>query len=150
MKDKSVATVPCFNFDPIDDLPKPDRTEEVSRTREAFSKSGYVPPELKGGKAARAQRIPQSKKKSTSETPTWRRPRGRPAGDRQYRISMKTTEDHLSFMYAIADGSELVGAFEHALEALARDVIADKIYNGRPVPADVMKLAISLAEKSER
>lgn len=157
MNDKPAATVPDFNFDPIEDPQKPDRQAEVARTRDAFEKSGYVPPEVKKEaaqspegeakpKKPRAKQKP--KKQETSETPEWRRPRGRPAGARQHRISMKTTEEHLAFMYAIADGRELVGAFEHALEALAREAVAENAYEGRPLPAEALKLAKSLADKA--
>ncbi len=162
---KPAVIVPNFSFDPVDETPAKveTREDEIAKTREAFKKADYVPPEVKNEdpkpvtasptpaasspKPAKKKATAKPAKAASDEVPAFRRRRGRPSGDRKHRISMKTTEPHLAFMYGIADGRELVGAFEHALEALAREVQSSGSYDGRKVPADILKLAGALVSK---
>jgi hypothetical protein len=143
---------PAFNFDPVED---PDNTESPqnereafkAKTAEAFGKADYVPPNEKAAQK-RAVKTRTAKKPSTKpsvEKLPFRRPRGRPPGQRQHSLSVKTTEDHLAFLYGVAGRGELVGVLEAALEALAREVIEAGAYQGRTLEKEVLDRAKALA-----
>lgn len=154
---KKLANVPDFDFGDDAQDKSDGRRTEIEQTRAAFKKAGYFPPEeskqrgaLPDESTANLQR--ENKERPAKETPpsvsltTWRRSPGRPAGDRQHRISIKTTEKHLAFMYSIADGRKLVVAFERAIEALAREALGSGVYQERNITEETRVRAQALIE----
>lgn len=138
---------PTFNFDPVDE---PEDAKSIhseretfkAKTAEAFVKADYVPPDEKPAQKQRTKS--QTAKKPSVEKLPFRRPRGRPPGQRQHSLSIKTTENHLAFLYGIAGHGELVGVLEAALEALAREVNESGFYQGRSLEQPVLDRAKAL------
>lgn len=128
-----------FSFDPAD-VETDERERFKDTNRRAFESADYVPPETKSAKAPAPTRVPKTKAEPAAApthaaptVPSFRRQRGRPAGERRYRISFKSTEPHLAALYGIAGQGELVGVFERAVELLAREVAETGRYEGRPL-----------------
>ncbi|WP_226583150.1 hypothetical protein [Acuticoccus sediminis] len=133
-----------FSFDPADVEPDDlERERFKDKNRRAFERADYVPPELRTAPEPRAPRASPAPspapKPAAPKVPSFRRQRGRPAGERQHRVSFKSTEPHLAALYAIAGQGELVGVFEHAVELLAREVADSERYAGRPVDREAME-----------
>ncbi|MDJ0686795.1 MAG: hypothetical protein QNJ84_19095 [Alphaproteobacteria bacterium] len=157
MNDKK-PTVPAFSFDEMDEeedrAQRRRRDDEKARNRDAFRRANYVPPEERdtsqlaiatNAKSVSGATKSQSRKSLAPQKPTFlKRRQGRPAGDRTLKFSVKTTERHLEVLYEIAGNGELVGAFEDAIEALAREVFSSGEYRGRKVERDVITKAKNL------
>ena len=128
MTEERVQRSALFSFDPAELDSEDERQRFKEKNREAFQRADYTPPDAESGNKAPAKSIEtKASAKTVTKTappavPNFRRQRGRPAGDRRYRISFKSTEQHLATLYAIAGQGELVGAFERAVELLAREV----------------------------
>lgn len=144
---------PAFNFDPVEEpedtkLLHTERETFKATTAEAFGKADYVPPDEKPAQKQRtkSQTSKKSSNKPSVEKLPFRRPRGRPPGQRQHSLSIKTTEDHLAFLYGVAGQGELVGVLESALEALAREVIESGLYQGRSLEQEILDRAKALVE----
>ena len=142
---------PAFNFDPAEETdavasPSDEREAFKAKTAEAFGKADYVPPDEKPVKAraVKQRSAPKKTTKGSDEKLSFRRPRGRPRGHRKHSLSVKTTEQHLAFLYAVADQGELVGVLEAALEALAREVIQTGDFQGASLNDGVLAKAKEL------
>lgn len=115
-----------FSFDPAD-VEADERARFKAANRKAFEAADYMPPETKSVPSP----DPARGRPAVPKVPSFRRPRGRPAGERQYRISFKSTELHLAALYGIAGQGELVGVFERAVELLAIEIARSGRYDGR-------------------
>lgn len=142
---------PAFNFDPDEETeltdPASDEREAFkAKTAEAFGKANYVPPEgTPVQKRVSTKRSSENgKNKSSDDKLPFRRPRGRPKGHRKHSLSVKTTEHHLAFLYAVAEQGELVGVLEAALEALAREVTQTGQFQGNSLNKKVIDRAKTL------
>ena len=140
MSETGRARGAMFSFDPAD-VETDERERFKDTNRRAFESADYVPPETKSAKAPASASAPTREPRAKAEpaaaaapaVPSFRRQRGRPAGERRYRISFKSTEPHLAALYGIAGQGELVGVFERAVELLAREVAETGRYEGRPL-----------------
>lgn len=154
MNETKASHSALFSFDPADIDPEDESQRFKEKNREAFRKADYAPPETVTAEKAPAKKAPAKKaakpqsKPELPKVPSFRRKRGRPAGDRRYRVSFKSTEQHLAVLYGIAGEGELVGVFERAVELLAREVAQSGRYGGRRLDSEAKKAVDALLREA--
>lgn len=158
MSETGRARGAMFSFDPAD-VETDERERFKDTNRRAFESADYVPPETKSAKARASTPASAAARKAepapaaapaAPEVPSFRRQRGRPSGERRYRISFKSTEPHLAALYGIAGQGELVGVFERAVELLAREVAETGRYEGRPLDEEGKAAVAALVRRLPR
>lgn len=135
-----------------DDTPPVEDAKAEREERKAVAKKlnevSNAPKERKPAAKSRAKSQAKAAAKRTPET-DFRRRRGRPTGIRHEHFSVRTTEEHLRFLYSLTDlgRGTVVGGFEHAVSRLAEAVLEDPHYKGVPVHEETLALARALLEK---
>lgn len=135
-----------------DDRPTAEDTQAEREERKAVARKlnevSNAPKERKPAAKSRAKSQAKATSTRTPET-DFRRRRGRPAGIRHEHFSVRTTEEHLRFLYSLTDlgRGTVVGGFEHAIARLAEAVLEDPEYKGIPVHEETLALARALLKK---
>lgn len=147
-----------LSFDDLDDEPntpghaQPDAEFEKKReTAKAvatdLNKVSGAPREVRRPAKTRAKS--QAKVKAAGGV-DFRRSRGRPSGERHVPFSVRSTEHHLRFFYALTEigPGGLVDGFESMIEQSAQRLLQDPTYRGYPVPDSILDYARELLARS--
>lgn len=135
-----------LTFDDLDDVSTTADLDTDAQRAEAravaaeLNKVSGAPREVK--RPERTREKSQARVKAAGGV-DFRRTRGRPSGDRHVSFSVRSTEEHLRFFYALTDigPGSLVDGFEDMIEHTARRVLEDPTYRGYPVPEPILELA---------
>ena len=142
-----------IDFDDLDDDTPPVTNSEAERAeRKAVAKKlnevSNAPKERKLAAHSRATSKAKADAKRTPES-DFRRRRGRPTGIRHEHFSVRTTEEHLRFLYSLTDlgPGTVVGGFEYAIARVAEAVLEDPQYKGVRVHEETLELARALLKR---
>ena len=117
----------------------------VREAAETLSRANGAPAEPKPKK--RPGRPRSAAPEPTAEAkPEWRRRPGRPRSSRRHALTLKSTERHLRFLYALTEVEDglLVEAVEDGLVALAERVLREGAWRGHALSEEARDLAEEL------
>ena len=160
-----------LNFGPIDEDAPPsssvrEQQEMVRATAAEMSRVNGAPKEGKkpsssseavvpahgAGESAVRTSTPKTRSRPRKKTdptvapkPEWRRRAGRPRSQRQHPMTLKSTEEHLKFLYMLTeDNGLLIDGIEDGIVLLAEKIIRQKTWRGRAAPDEAVQAAQEL------
>tara|TARA_R110002096_G_scaffold14761_8_gene52016 strand:+ start:2707 stop:3198 length:492 start_codon:yes stop_codon:yes gene_type:complete len=147
-----------LSFDDLDDEPSsssPTQRDAEFEQRRETAKALASDLNKVSGAPREVRRPPKTREKSQAKVKAaggvdFRRSRGRPSGDRHLSFSVRSTERHLRFFYALTEigPGGLVDGFETMIEQTARQLLEEPTYRGYPVPESILEYARELLERS--
>tara|TARA_R110002072_G_scaffold56247_3_gene145816 strand:+ start:1551 stop:2033 length:483 start_codon:yes stop_codon:yes gene_type:complete len=144
-----------LSFDDLDDEPGSVQPDADFEQRRQVAKALAGDLNKVSGAPREVKRPPKTREKSQARVKAaggvdFRRSRGRPSGDRHLSFSVRSTEHHLRFFYALTEigPGGLVDGFETMIEQTARRLLEHPTYRGYPVPESILEHARELLERS--
>ena len=131
----------------LEPAPAPVRQQQaaVRAAADMLSKANGAPKEKK--RPGRPRAVPKPEVSGEAK-PEWRRRPGRPRSSRRHALTLKSTEKHLRFLYALTEVEDglLVEAIEDGLAELARRVLAEGEWRGHALSEEAEERARALIE----